>query len=105
MTKFDDLISRTNSICVLKIVGENPGIGQREVIEGDGRNSKLRRLIEFVEAGLIVEKTISAGRTVKQYYLSEKGERFLKMYLDFENGEDRDSPPSIDGVPDLEEKT
>lgn len=87
MTKFDELISRTNSIYVLKRVGESPGIGQREIIDGDGRNSKLRRLNEFVEAGLIIERTLSAGRILKQYYLSEKGERFLKMYLEFEEGE------------------
>lgn len=87
MTKFDDLISRTNSIYVLKRVGENPGIGQREIIDGDGRNSKLRRLNEFVDAGLIIERTLSAGRTLKQYHLSEKGERFLKMYLEFEERE------------------
>ena len=86
-----DLISRVNSIDVLEIVYDNPGINQRAIIDGgtgQGRNSKLRRLKELVQADLIKEVDVSAGRTNKTYYVTHEGEKFFKNWLAIERGED-----------------
>lgn len=88
MVDYDELISRTNSIIVLKMVGANPGIGQRAIIDGDGRNSKLKRLNEMVDAKLIEERTISNGRIVKTYYLTPEGKRICHLLSGMNDGED-----------------
>ena len=87
MEKLSDLISQVNSIDVLKTVYENPGINQRDASGIIGQNSKIKRLKEFVEAGLIREESISVGRTEKKYYLTPEGERVIKGWLLIEAGD------------------
>jgi len=83
----EDLISRINSIKVLKGVYYNSGINQQELTDGEGKNSRIKRLKEFVEAGYIQEVKSSIGRTVKTYYITDKGKIFMEKWLDIERGE------------------
>ena len=81
-----------------RIEYENPGVNQKIIISCEGQNSKRRRLKEFVEAGLIGEDKTSESRLHMKYYLTQKGEKFVKNWLTIEDSgdvmpTDFDAPP------------
>lgn len=69
-------------------VYENPGINQQDVIRGEGQNSKLRRLKEFVQNGLVREISSSEGRTSMRYYPTSEGERICRLLHKIEGGDE-----------------
>ena len=78
-----DILEKKNAIKVLIQVFENPGINKSRLIdlEPEGRGSKLERIDELVEAGLIcTEKTIEKNSIIK-LYTTKKGSDIAKYLI------------------------
>ena len=97
-----DVLSRSGAIETLMSVYYNPGGRQDEIVSGSKRITKLRRLEDLIEAGLIICKRESMGRPIVRYELTEEGKRICKHLEQIKEG-DRNDPmdcgaPSEGGI-------
>ena len=81
-----DLLSRAGAIEALMSVYYHPDGRQDEIATGTKRGTILRRLDELCEAGLIVRRKESQGRTIVHYNLSEEGNRICRLLLLIRDG-------------------
>lgn len=83
-----DILMRTASIDVLAAVCETPGLNQMQIVDGTERNSKLRRLKDLAEAGLIDPREKSEGRKVVYYFPTDEGLRVYRLLVMIRDGGD-----------------
>lgn len=84
-----EILEKKHSITLLLKINECPGIMQKDLIEADqtGRTSKITRIKELIDLGLIEEKKSTKDWTALTYNLTEEGERITKLLMMIENGE------------------
>ena len=83
-----DVLSRTAAIEVLYLVCSKPGSNQDDIVSGTQRNSKLRRLQDLTDIGLIEKSVVSRGRTTVLYSPTPEGDRVCRLLLQIRDGSD-----------------
>ena len=83
-------MGRKYAIDVLVFIYDNPGAMQKTITDhgGEGKVARRDRLNEMIDAGMIKVNSSGANWTAIKHYLTEDGERFVKMWLAFERGEE-----------------
>jgi len=82
-----ELLQRKHMVAVLLAIHRNPGLTQLELIDGEGRNTKFKRLGELCDEGLVIAKLSSKPRrNTVIYYTTDEGETLAENLANLLDG-------------------
>ena len=89
MVELREFLQRKHMMDVLLTIHQRPGITQPELIEGDGRNTKFKRLTELCDEGMVVAQvSTKPRRNTIVYYTTAEGEKHAKNIAALLEGRD-----------------
>ena len=82
-----ELLQRKHMVTVLLAIHKKPGIAQPEIIDGDGRSTKFKRLTELCDEGYVRVNVASLPRrNTIVYYTTDAGETLAKNLVNLLEG-------------------
>jgi DNA-binding MarR family transcriptional regulator len=100
MQELKKFLDRKHMMDLLLELYERPGQTQAELIEGDGRMTRFKRLGELQQAGFIEPRVSTAARrNAIVYYLTEEGEKHARRFFNAYAGKDEEPSRSDHGAP------
>jgi hypothetical protein len=89
MVELREFLQRKHMMDILLAVYQSPGSTQPELIEGDGRNTKFKRLTELCDKGFVAAKVSSLPRrNTIVYYVTDEGEKHARNIAALMEGRD-----------------
>lgn len=85
-----EILGKRRSIEVLLEIYETPGMIQTQIADKteSGSGSKRERLSDLVDLGLVRTESDPNNWSAIKYYLSEEGERVVRLLIAIKDGED-----------------
>lgn len=98
-----DILGKKSAVDVLLTVYNNPGLFQTQIADKSKKSSgsRLDRLKELTDAGLIREEKSSKHWSALTYYITDEGARICKHLIAIQNPS---SPDMLEELPSQGEK-